>query len=67
METFDFLKAPRFWAMVIGAVSIYLKAKGFIGVEEMTLIATIMGGFITIRTIDRAAENFSAPLNSEVQ
>ncbi len=60
METsFAFLKAPRFWAMVIGAVSIYLKAKGFIGVEEMTLVSTIMGGFIVVRTVDRASEQIS--------
>lgn len=42
--------------MIIGAVSIYLKSKGFIGEPEMLLIATIMGGFITIRTVDRATE-----------
>jgi hypothetical protein len=26
-DKFSFLLAPRFWAMVIGAVSIYLKMK----------------------------------------
>lgn len=52
-EKFSFLTAPRFWAMIIGAVAIYLKMKGYIGEAEMTLIATIMAGFIAVKTIDR--------------
>lgn len=48
-----FIYSPRFWAMVIGAVSLYLKAKGIFGDPEMVLITTIMAGFITIKTIDR--------------
>ncbi len=50
---FDFLTSSRFIALVIGALSIYLKAKGIIGEPEMVLIATITAGFTTIRTIDR--------------
>lgn len=46
--------------MVIGAISVYLKSKGYIGEEEMTLIATLMAGFIGIRTIDRAAEKIGS-------
>lgn len=52
----DFLKATRFWAMVIGALSIYLKSKGLIGESEMLLIATVMGGFVAVKTIDKATE-----------
>jgi len=56
MSHFPFLYATRFWAMVIAAVSIYAKAKGWIGEPEMALIATITGGFIVVRTVDRATE-----------
>jgi len=55
-STFIFLQSPRFWALVIGAVSYYLQQKGLFGSEEMTLVATITGLFITIRTLDRSAE-----------
>ncbi len=56
MKTFAFLYATRFWALVIGAVSIYCERKGWIGEPEMILIATIMAGFVTVRTVDRATE-----------
>lgn len=52
-DKFAFLTSSRFWAMVIGAVSMYLKAKGIIGEPEMLLIATITGGFIVVKTVDR--------------
>jgi hypothetical protein len=52
----EFLTSTRFWALVIGAISLYLKTKGIIGDPETILIATILGGFITIKTIDRGAE-----------
>ena len=56
MEQFPFLKATRFWALVVGAAAVYAKAKGWAGPDEMLLIATIMGGFIGIRTVDRYSE-----------
>jgi len=59
MEKFAFLTSTRFWSLVIGSVSIYLKTKGFLGEAEMVLIASIMGGFITIRTVDRTVDQFS--------
>ena len=52
----SFLKAPRFWVMLIGALSIYAQAKGWIGEPEMQLIATVSGLFIAVRTIDRISE-----------
>lgn len=55
-STWAFLKAPRFWALIIGAVAIYLQAKGWIGESEMLLIATITAGFITVKTIDRVGD-----------
>lgn len=65
-NTFAFLKSTRFWSLVIGAVSIYLKTKGYIGEPEMVLISTITAGFITVRTIDRATEQkvLAAGVNS---
>jgi len=42
--------------MVFGAVALYLQMKGFIGEAELTLIGTIVAGFIGIRTIDRFGE-----------
>jgi len=53
MNTFDFLTSTRFWAMVIGALSIYLQSKGFIGEPEMMLIATITAGFTIVKTADK--------------
>lgn len=53
---FAFLTSSRFYALVIGAVMFYLKAKGWVGESEMILANTILAGFITIKTIDRASE-----------
>lgn len=55
-KKFGFLTSSRFWALVIGAVMFYLQSKGIIGEPEMVLANTILGGFITIKTIDRASE-----------
>lgn len=55
-ETWTFLKAPRFWAMVIGAVSVYLESKGLIGEAERNLLSILAASFIGIRTIDRIGE-----------
>lgn len=60
----SFLKANRFWALVIGAVAIYIKAKGFIGESELILIETVVGGFIGIRTIDRLGEKVGGVINN---
>lgn len=51
-----FLQSNRFWAAILGALSIYLEAKGFIGEAERNMIATIAASFIAVRTIDRASE-----------
>ena len=52
----SFLKSNRFWALTLGSVIFYLKTKGWLGDPEVILIETILGGFITIRTVDRATE-----------
>lgn len=56
MNKLEFLTSTRFWAMIVGALAIYLETKGYIGEPEMQLISTIMGVFITVRTVDRFAE-----------
>jgi len=55
-EQFAFLKATRFWVMLVGTVSVYLYTKGFIGKEEMQLIASVSALFVTVRTVDRLGE-----------
>ncbi len=59
-DRFLFLTSSRFWAIVIGAVSLYLRSKGIFGEAEMVLIATITAGFTVVRTVDRAAEVVSS-------
>lgn len=53
---YAFIKATRFWVMILGALSIYLESKGFIGEAERNLIATVSAIFITVSTLDRGAE-----------
>ncbi len=53
---FLFLTSTRFWAMVIGAVTVYLKSSGYIGEAEAILVQTLVIGFIGVRTVDRFAE-----------
>lgn len=53
---FEFLLAPRFWAMVIGILSIYLEKKGLLGQDEMTMLASLTALFIGVRTFDRSVE-----------
>ncbi len=56
---YDFLTSNRFWAITIGALSIYGEQKGFLGDSEMQLIATISSLFVVVRTLDRGAEVLS--------
>lgn len=50
---FGFLKSTRFWAIVIGALSIYLQTKGIFGDAEMVLVATVTAAFTVVRTVDK--------------
>lgn len=52
----DFLQSNRFWGLVFGALIMYAKNRGVIGDAEFTLLETIIGGFIAIRTVDRLGE-----------
>jgi hypothetical protein len=58
-DTFAFLLATRFWALVVGSVAVYAKLKGWIGEPEMILISAITGGFTIVRTVDQASEQKS--------
>lgn len=62
-----FLLNSRFWAIVIGALSIYLQTKGYIGEAEMVLIATIMGGFTVVETIDVAGDKKIAAADKQIE
>lgn len=55
MDT-EFLKSNRFWVAVAMALGAYLYSKGYIGQAEVTLIETLGGIFIGVRTIDRLGE-----------
>lgn len=52
----SFITSPRFWALVIGAVALALWQDGIISQGWVTCVATITGGFITVRTVDRFGE-----------
>jgi hypothetical protein len=55
-DEFKFLLSTRFWALVITALTVYAQQKGLITEAELALIGTITGGFVAVRTIDRASE-----------
>ncbi len=59
MSKFDFLFSTRFWAMIVGAFSVYLTAKGYIDEPLRNLIATLTVGFVSVRTFDRASEKLA--------
>ncbi len=59
-DQLSFLTSNRFWAVIIGALTLYLHTKGWIGQPEIVLIETVLGGFVTIRTVDRFAEKSGA-------
>lgn len=48
-----FLKSTRFWAIVIGAVALALSQEGIISSSIAQMITTIVGGYATVRTIDK--------------
>ncbi len=56
MEKLAFLKSVRFWKLAGLAVVAMLHAYGTLTPEVAILIETILGGSITIRTIDRFGE-----------
>ena len=53
---YSFLKSTRFWVMILGALSVYMESKGWLGESERNLIATVATVFVTVKTLDRGAE-----------
>lgn len=53
----EFLKSERFWAIVIGSVTLYLQQKGWIGEAELALVGTLTAAFVTVGTVDRIGKN----------
>lgn len=56
-NTWDFMRAPRFWVMLAGTISVYLQMKGWIGEAETILIASTSALFLLTKTIDRAVDH----------
>ena len=56
INDFDFIHSNRFWSVVVIAVVTYLHTKGLVGMSEMLLVNTILGGHVGLRTVDRAFE-----------
>lgn len=59
---YDFLTAPRFWAMVLGSASTVLVTS--FGTEPWYIslgkfLGLLSVGFVTVRTIDRAVDSKS--------
>lgn len=57
---YAFIKATRFWVMILGALSVYGEAKGWIGEPERNFLATVSAIFITVSTFDRGTEQMSS-------
>lgn len=64
-DKLSFIRAPRFWIMLAGALSVYLQTKGFIGEAEMMLIATVSAGFVAVKTLDRYSDKRIEAANIE--
>jgi hypothetical protein len=58
----SFLKARRFWALILLAIVGVLKSEGIIPEFIAQGLMTILTGFIAVRTVDRAAENFAGEI-----
>lgn len=49
----DFITAPRFWAMVGTAAVIGLQQDGLIGGGLATALLTIFGGFFSVKSFEK--------------
>jgi hypothetical protein len=54
-----FIQSTRFWAAVIGILSIYLESKGWIGEPEKLALASLAAVFVTVKTVDRISDKVS--------
>ena len=51
----NFLSSRRFWGLVVIAVIGVLGSEGIISTDIVSAVVIVVGGFIGIRTIDRAS------------
>jgi len=56
MNNFLFLKSTRFWVLFLLAGCVALNSYGVLPQETMNALITLLGGFIVVRTVDRATE-----------
>jgi hypothetical protein len=56
---FSFLSSNRFWALVLIFITMVLTSSKVITEDLSMALITLLGGFVTIRTIDRATETIS--------
>jgi hypothetical protein len=56
MSKLNFLSSLRFWALCLIALGGVLQTEGVISQEVFTALATILGGFTAIRTIDKFSQ-----------
>lgn len=60
MAKLKFLESTRFWAVIVIALAMLLKDYSIISPELFNFLATIAGGHIGIRTIDRGTEKIGS-------
>lgn len=60
MDKLKFLESTRFWAVVVIALAMLLKDYSLISQELFNFVATVAGGHIGIRTIDRGTEKIGS-------
>lgn len=56
MIDLSFLKANRFWALIIAAILSVLKAEGILDASIADALIGLCAAFIGIRTVDRFGE-----------
>ena len=56
MSKLNFLSSLRFWALCLIALGGVLQTEGVISQEVFTALATILGGFTVIRTVDKFSQ-----------
>ena len=56
MDKFAFLYSTRFWALVCIVAVMIASDNGLLTYQTAQYVYTLLGGFVTVRTVDRFAE-----------